>query len=330
MKLRLASALLLCCTLLLVFCACRQQDKKAPAPTTESTDSGQPRNAAEAIAQYDGYNEMSANEYSKRLQAIFLSLMPQCMDSEAYGLGNLSHSYGDIQVPPEELGQVTSGGGGIYWISESAIPAFYGLLHETETILSATGNLHEQDGTVLLYADEVEAAAKLLLRCDVAIRHCSAAGAEYDAAQRCYRYTKLEDPLAPYAEKGWELIYLGFEEEEDASLETNCTNPFWLEKSSGDLYSFSGELLCTKCQRQYLTGRLYPNYFLKLGLWKFGDNVVPLVQVEFHCKTDADGVSLPFDAETPVQIRLGTGSLTILDPEGYGELVEVELLEEGQ
>lgn len=331
MKSKLAVVWILCFAFLSMLCACENQQPAAEV-TSEETAPAEERSSVEDILAYDFYDEMDANAYSKHLRSIFVSLMPQCMDAEQYGLGCLAHDYGCADTAPGELDEITTHGGGIYWISESSIPAFYGLLSETEMILSATGNRHEQDGNCVLYADEVEAVASRLLRGDVKIRHQSTAGAIFDDVQQCYRYEKLEDPLEPFYANNWELIFLGNEADEDTSLGTFATAPFWQDRDNGDLYSFSGDLLCTKCQRPYLTGVLYTNYFLKLGLWAYGENIVPLAEVVYEFAVAEDGTTLPFDEKTPVRIRLGTSCMTIPDLSAYeaSDVDLIELCEEGQ
>lgn len=311
--------------LIVLPCACGQQ------PMGTTGDGGEPQGAADVILSSEAYAALSANEYSKHLRSVFISLMPECMDASEYGLGVFSHYYGAVETAPDELDQVVSKGGGIYWITESSLPAFYGLLNETEQLLTSGGKLRREGDTTIIDADEVEACARMLLRSDVSVLHRSTAGAEYDEAQRCYRYTQLTDPLKPYYDKGWELIFLGDEQEEDPGTETFATYPFWQDTASGDLYSFDGELLCTKCQRMYLTGNLYTNYMMVLQLWHYGDNAIPLCATRFSYAVDENGEALPYDSTVPAVIRLGTGSMQIPDLSAYADApIGVDIVLDGE
>lgn len=345
MKMKVTAILIICCVILTVFSGCGKQQEESTVtqeiaaestaeeelPTVQESTDTEENSSVKSIREYSGYDEMTANEYSRHLQKVFVSLLPECMDADSYGLGILHHNYGSMGEEVPQYGQVSSAGGGIYWIDEAELPAFYGLLMETETILTELDLLHRDGNTVILYADEVAAVASLLLHTDVTIGHRSVCGAEFDEAAQCYRYEKLDDPLKPFYDKGWELLFLGSESEDDPNAETLCVNPYWQDRANGDLYTFQGELLCTKCQRELLTGDLYTNYMIKLGLWHYGDNAVPTVHACYYYGDDEEGAALPFDKTTPIGISLGTSSMIIPDPaESGGEMVDVELNEEGQ
>ncbi len=165
---------------------------------------------------------MTADEYQQYMTDVFYSLLLEGYNDISVGADNVSVSYlskRSLEDPDrtnpldilyaytfdyEHFGPKTTN---LY--CATAVPAFYGLLKETETLLARyeidTSKIAQKyDVQFAIPGKYVEDMLQILYRGEVDIAHRSVSGATYLPEEDLYIYNSLIDPTAQFTEKGWE------------------------------------------------------------------------------------------------------------------------------
>lgn len=249
MKYCILFCLLLC--LLLNMVGCRSEILEVPMQTTDREILG----SAATVMDRSYYVNLSPSEYLLHLEQVFVTLLPYCARDTELGVGSYLERFADDysgNVEPDRIIPPAASGGTAFFYP-SAMPVFYGILHETEQYLLDTGATYDElalpyGKTHAIKGEDLQAMVNLLLRKEVVLSFTSAAGAKYIETEHLFVYDTLENPFQEYMDRGWTLEWTGSAASELQNGAWGASDycwsdfyPFWYDAETATLYNLYGE-----------------------------------------------------------------------------------------
>lgn len=252
MKKRIAIVM---CIVLIMTVGCTPVELALPTQETTSVQS----NEANAIGvpsfepDREYFSAASPAEYLLYVQNVFSTLLPLCQRDRDLGLGEYYEVYcADDSLLAEQEQDTLVSEETVHMKYCSKLPAFYGLLAETERYL-ADHSINYDDLAApygkahALKTADVQAVAELLLRKPVVMSFSSVAGAEFVPDEGMLVYDALENPYQGLLDRGLSPEFPGSDLE--FASQTPWGNRFgmipywfyWYDAASAMLYNPYGE-----------------------------------------------------------------------------------------